>query len=104
MYITIKTTIHTKKEAKRIANILLEQKLAACIQIKKVESLYRWQGKTHNEKEYELSIKTKKDLYSKIEEIIIKNHSYQVPQIIAFDIIEGYDKYLNWIYQEVEKE
>ena len=80
----------------------MEKKLTACIHIKQVESLYRWNNKINNDEEYELSIKTKKILFNKIREIILQIHDYEIPQIIVIDIVEGYRKYLEWIDKETE--
>jgi periplasmic divalent cation tolerance protein len=93
----IKTTCKTKDEAKNIARILLDQKLAACAQISIIESLYCQNGKIIEEKEFLLSLKVKSSLYKNIEKLIITNHSYKTPQIIKIPVEDGFMNYLNWI-------
>ena len=96
-YCLIKTTFTNKTDAKRLLKILFENKLIACAQISTIESFYFWDDEIKNEPEFLLSIKTKVSFYKDIEKIIINNHSYDIPQIIAVPIIEGSKPYLNWI-------
>lgn len=96
-HIIIQTTTSTKKEAKKIAKILIESKLAVCVQISKIKSLYSWKNKLYNEKEYLLNIKTKKENYKKIQSKIKENHSYDLPEIIAVDITNLSLEYKNFI-------
>ncbi len=101
-YCIIKTTFPDKKSAKNLIKILLDQKLIACAQISKVDSLYFWENKIQEEKEYQISLKTVFDHYHEIEKIIIKNHSYKVPQIIKIAIEDGSKDYLDWILNSVK--
>ena len=93
----IKTTCKDKKEAKKIANILLEKRLAACIQISSIESLYTWENRVCNEKEKLLLIKTKTKLFEKVKRKIKENHSYDVPEIILIDIKNSTKEYKKFI-------
>lgn len=93
----ISTTFASKKEAKELSVELLKARLAACIQIGEVESLYEWEGRIEEQKEYVLHIKAKKDHYKHIETLILKNHSYTTPEIIFVEIKDGLDSYLSWI-------
>ncbi len=95
--IVIKTTFAKKSQAKNLAKILLTQKLAACVQISKIESFYVWENKFTNSKEILVEIKTKANLYKKIEEIILKNHKYEIPQILAVKAHESFVKYDKWV-------
>lgn len=101
-YIIIKSTFANKKEAEKIAKKIIEEKLAACIQISKIESYYRWNNKIENSNEYKIEIKTLRKNYKKIEELIIKNHKYEIPEIISHKINKGSKKYLNWIKKELK--
>jgi len=96
--IVIFITSRSKEEAKKLTRKLVEEKLAACINIiSNVESLYWWKGKIETSKECMLVVKTHG---KKIEEIIqrVKEiHSYEVPEIIALPIVEGNKDYLTWI-------
>ena len=96
-YYIVKTTCKNKKEAKFLAKLILEQKLAACAQISNIESLYHWNSKIEKDKENLLVLKIKKENYQQIEKLIIQNHSYENPQIIATQIKEASQDYLNWI-------
>lgn len=102
-FIIIKTTYSKLSEAKKLAKILLEKKLAACVQFSKIESAFIWQNKISYEKEILISIKTKANFYKMIEKEIIKNHPYKVPQILALKIDNGLSSYFNWIDQIVAK-
>ncbi|MCE3255676.1 MAG: cutA [Rickettsiaceae bacterium] len=96
-YCLIKTTFKNKNEAKKLAKILLQGRLVACAQISIIESLYSWEGKMVGEKEFLLSLKTKTSFYKKIEKIIIQNHSYKIPQIIAVPVSKISKAYLDWV-------
>lgn len=98
MNIVIFVTAANKKEADRIAAVLLKEKLAACINIiGGVNSLFWWQGEIDNAKEALLIIKTRKGLINKLIKKVKSLHSYEVPEIIALPIIAGNKKYLDWI-------
>ena len=95
-------TVPTIEEGKKIARILVENKLAACVNIvQNVFSIYEWKGKIEEDNEHILLIKTtdgKSDLIiQKINEI----HSYTIPECIAFKIEKGSEKYLKWIKEIV---
>jgi len=100
VYITTKNI----REARKIANILVKEKLAACVNIiPSINSVYRWKGKIVKEKESALIAKTRK---SNVKEIIarVKNvHSYSVPCIVAVPILDGNKDYLKWIKKETKK-
>ena len=96
-YCLIKTTFKKISEAKKMAKILLENKLIACAQISTIQSLYSWNNKIVDEKEFLLSVKTKVEFYQDIEKIIAQNHSYNLPQIIMTPISKGSKLYLDWI-------
>jgi len=102
-YITIFSTASNKEEAKKIANVLVKEKLAACVNIvDKIESVYEWQGEIQEESEVLMIIKTKSELFESLKKKIKELHSYEVPEIIALDIKDGSDDYLKWI-DEVTK-
>ena len=103
-FIQVFTTTETKEEAEKIAQYLVEQKLAACVQITgPIASTYRWKGKVENAQEWLCLIKTREDFYDKVEKAIKKLHSYETPEIIAVQIVKGSKEYLNWIEETYEK-
>ena len=96
-YIQVSTTTETKEEAQKIAQYLVEQGLAACVQITgPIASTYRWKGKVENAQEWLCLIKTREDFFGKVEAAIKKSHSYETPEIIAVPIIKGSKEYLSW--------
>lgn len=103
-FIIVKTTFaknqKSHKLAKNLVKILIEKKLAACVQISEIESFYSWENEILQEKEFLLEIKSKKTNFAKIEQEILKNHNYENPQIISVEIQElsqNYKNYLNSI-------
>jgi periplasmic divalent cation tolerance protein len=101
-YIQISTTTETKEEAQKIARYLVEQKLAACVQITgPIESIYHWKGKVENSQEWLCLIKTRAELFEKVESSIKKLHSYETPEIVAVPIVKGSKEYLNWLDYEL---
>ena len=101
-YIMITTTFDNKDEANKISELLLKERLVSCCQISNIISSYHWKGKIEHAEEYLLQMKSKKELYKQIEKIILENHSYETPQLVAYDIIDGYKDYLNWIGGETK--
>ena len=91
------TTTPTREEAQKIARLLIEEKLAACVQLLPIESFYFWQEKTKNEAEVLLLIKTRAVLFDSAIARIKEIHSYTVPEIVALPFSAGFAGYLNWI-------
>lgn len=87
-----------KETAHNIAQLLLAEKLCACVNIlPQVESLYIWEGKLEQASEITMLIKTTKACYQQLEYTIKINHPYEIPEIIALDIARGLPEYLSWI-------
>lgn len=102
-YIQISTTTETKEQAQKIAQHLVGQKLAACVQISgPIESTYRWKGNVETAQEWLCVIKTRASLFKKVEAAIKKLHPYETPEIIAMPIINGSKEYLQWIDHELQ--
>ena len=103
-YIQVSTTVATEKEAIAIAGLLVEQRLAACVQvIGPMTSHYRWQGKIETAGEYLCLAKSRAALYSEIEAAIKSIHPYEVAEIVAMPIIAGSKEYLAWLGAEVKE-
>lgn len=80
-----------------IAKLLIDEKLAACVQLLPVESFYVWQGKTQNEAEILLLVKTRSAMFETAIARIKAVHSYSVPEIVAMPFSAGFAGYLDWI-------
>jgi len=102
--VVIFITTGTDEEAHRIANMLLNQKKVACVNIlPKVRSLFWWQDKLDSAQESLLIVKTRASLLSEIVSMVREVHSYDVPEVIALPIIGGNPDYLEWIGKEVKQ-
>lgn len=93
----VKTTCASKDEARYIANVLVKEKLAACVQLNEIESIYFWKDEICSDNETLLSIKTKKELFLKVQSRILELHSYDIPQIIELEISNISEDYLKFI-------
>ena len=102
--IVIFVTTSSEEEAHKIAELLLERRKAACVNIvPSVGSSFWWQGKLDSARESLLIIKTRASLLPEIIELIKTVHSHEVPEIIALSIIGGNEDYLKWIDDEVKE-
>jgi periplasmic divalent cation tolerance protein len=89
--------------ADRIARTLVEQGLAACVnRLAPVDSIYRWRGAVERATETPLLIKTTRERYTMVEQAIRALHPYEVPEIVALDIVAGFMPYLRWITEETQ--
>ncbi len=95
--VLIQTTCSNKDEAKKIAKVLIEEKLAACVQLSEIESFYSWNNEFCCDNETLLSIKTTKENFEKIKSKIKELHSYDLPEIIQLDITNASKEYLKFI-------
>jgi len=101
--IVILITTGSEEEAHRIADQLLNQRKAACVNIvPRVDSLFWWQGKLDSAQESLLVIKTKTSKLKEITELVKKVHSYEVPEVIALPIVGGNEDYLKWLDTTLE--
>ena len=99
------TNMPDAPSASALAHHLVEQKLAACVNIQTgVQSVYRWQGTIEEASEVSLLIKTSAARYAELEAVIKAAHPYQLPEIIALPITAGLPPYLEWIDQETKKD
>jgi periplasmic divalent cation tolerance protein len=98
------TTCDSEEQAKRIAHRLIEQRLAACVNIvSNVRSVYRWKEKIEDAAEFLLVIKSRRDLFAALRAEIEKIHTYEIPEIIAIPIVDGSEAYLGWFDRELSK-
>ena len=98
--IVVMTACGSEDEAARIASVLVEKKLAACVNILPgVTSVYRWKGGVEKEPEVLLLIKTRRGLMGEVRREIEVHHSYELPEAIALSVVDGSEPYLLW-FQE----
>lgn len=103
-YIEVRSTTDSREEADKICNAVVEARLAACAQVSgPIRSTYWWQGKIERADEYFLTMKTTRDKFRDLAQVIRENHSYDVPDIVAVPIVNGTDDYLEWISSETRE-
>ncbi|MFQ5696443.1 MAG: divalent-cation tolerance protein CutA [Terriglobia bacterium] len=101
--IVILSTCGSEQEARRIASALVEERLAACVNVvASIRSLYRWEGKVQDDREALLLIKTTRLLFDSVRRAIERLHSYQVPEVVCLPVIDGAPNYLNWLSESVQ--
>jgi len=101
--IIVLVTCGSEEEALKIANALVESRLAACVNlVAPIRSIYRWEERIWDEKEWLLIIKTQRDRFEDLEKKVKSLHSYSVPEIVSLPIVEGSSSYLNWITENTK--
>ncbi len=104
-HIVVFVTAGSEAEAESIAKTLVEERLAACVNIiSPVRSFYRWQGGIADDREWLLMIKTQADVFDALATRVRTLHSYEVPEVIALPILAGAQNYLDWIQRETRRE
>lgn len=96
-YCVVVTTLGNEEAARKIIDIVLSEKLAACMQTVNIGSHYTWDGEVCHDQEVLVLFKTSWALYDELESKIKENHPYDTPEIIAVDIEKGFKGYLDWI-------
>ena len=101
--VLVLSTCGQMETAQKIASALVEQRLAACVNVVGgVKSTYRWQGKVTIDDETLLIIKTSSDKLQNAQNLVKEQSVYEVPEFIAIDIVDGSEEYLKWLLAEVE--
>lgn len=101
-YLLVFATTGSLEEGERIARALVQERLAACVNIvPAITSIYRWQGEVHTDSEVLLIAKSRAELFESLAACVRELHSYQVPEIIALPIVAGSPAYLSWIDESV---
>lgn len=104
-HLLVSITTNTLEEAEKIAQALVEERLAACVNIAPaIISIYRWQGEIHIDSEVLLIAKSRSELFDSLAARVKDLHSYEVPEIIALPIVAGSKSYLKWIEESVQEE
>jgi len=103
--IVILMTAANEDEGARLAKILVEARLAACVSlVPQARSFFWWEGKIDEQRETLVIAKTRREVLPQLIETAQKHHSYSVPEIIALPIIDGASNYLNWLATEVKRQ
>ncbi len=101
-YVLILTTVPDDEHAETMARTLVEERLAACVNIyAPMVSLYRWKGAVHRDTERQLAIKTTRQNVAAVEARVRGLHSYEVPEFLVVPLESGGEAYLNWIREVV---
>jgi periplasmic divalent cation tolerance protein len=96
--IVVFTTCHSEQQAKTMARHLVEQRVSACVNIlPRARSIYRWKDKIEDSAEWLLVIKSRRDLFAALRAEIEKLHTYEVPEILALQVVDGSEAYLGWL-------
>ena len=99
--IQVTTTTAERREADALAESLLKQRLAACVQIGgPIDSSYWWNGRIESSREFTLTIKTRRDLFPRLEAAILDLHPYEQPEILAVAAVEVTPGYLKWLEEQ----
>jgi periplasmic divalent cation tolerance protein len=102
--IQVVTTAPTRELAEQIAGRLVEERLAACVQIDgPIHSTYRWRGGIERDEEWRLTAKTLVTRYDQVEMTIRQLHPYEVPEILAVPVLCGEESYLHWLEAELSE-
>src|SRR5579859_1974707 len=100
--IVVLSTCSTPEEGRRIARKLVEERLAACVNVAtNVRSYYRWKGAIEESDECLLVIKSSRDLFDKLRVELEKAHTYEVPEVVALSVVAAAPNYLNWLDKEL---
>lgn len=100
--ILVLTNLPSTESAEKLAEILISEKLAACVNIlAPCTSIYQWQGQLEKSIEIPLLIKSNQDKYHTLEAAIVKHHPYELPEVISVPISKGLPAYLNWLNEHL---
>jgi periplasmic divalent cation tolerance protein len=101
-FLQITTTTGNRHDAEQIAAELVSRRLAGCVQVSgPIVSTFRWQGKTETLEEWVCTVKTTAEKFAAVQQAILEIHPYEVPEVIATEIVGGSEKYLAWLRAEV---
>jgi periplasmic divalent cation tolerance protein len=99
--IAVLTTIDNEDRARTIATELVRRKLAACVQVSQIESVYTWEGQVQQTPEFRLLVKTTSERYTAVEEAIRELHDYDLPAIVGFEMPHAYEPFAEWVTESV---
>ncbi len=98
--IAVLTTVDSRDQADAIAQALISRRLAACVQISAIDSVYTWDGEVQEDPEFRLLIKTTDERYSQVEAAIRELHTYDLPAVMAFPMTHAYQPFADWVAEQ----
>jgi periplasmic divalent cation tolerance protein len=100
--ILVLATCGSEEEAGKLARLLVEQRLAACVSVvPRMRSYYRWKGEVEAAEECLLLVKSSRALFDELRVVLEQAHSYEVPEVLALQVVEGAANYLNWLESNI---
>ncbi len=103
-YLQVETTVGSREDAERIADEIVGARLAACAQIiGPIRSLYWWDGAVQNDEEFLVLLKTRSGLLDELKARLTRAHTYEVPELLAFEVADGAQSYLDWLSGETAR-
>lgn len=97
------TTTNNDREARQLAETIVRDHLAACVQIiPKIQSIYEWDGEIHDDMEYLLLIKTREKCIDSLKAFIDRKHSYEVPEFLVIPVVDGLSDYFKWMKENTK--
>ena len=102
--VIVQTTVASRREALRLANLIVKARLAACVQVTPIHSTYRWQNKVEQSAEWLLAAKTQGARTKALMAFIRRHHPYELPEIIALSVKQVLPAYRQWVLRETKTE
>ena len=99
-FVVVSTTVANGRTARRLAELVVKSRLAACAQVFPIHSTYRWKGKVERAPEYAVQTKTRRALAGRLVAFVRAHHAYETPEIVVTPIVDGWKEYLKWIAAE----
>lgn len=100
-YVVLHTTIDTEDLARKLASEAVKHRMAACVQIVPIESVYRWQGKLESSREFRCEMKTRADHANALRKLILEHHTYDLPEILELHLHNLSPEYRAWIDEQL---
>ena len=100
--VVVQTTVATKPQATRLARRMVDSRLAACVQVTPIRSVYRWKGRMTTAGEYLLSAKTRPALARDLTQLILQVHPYELPELVVLPVAAASNAYRRWVQAETK--
>lgn len=101
--IEVTTTTETEEQSQLLARVLIESRVAACVQVTgPIQSFYRWNGKVCESQEYRCTAKSTNQMLPRLMEVILQSHAYEVPEILVTEVAASSPSYSDWLHQQLQ--